>query len=166
LIVRVEVGGRSRVVDITRAATGFAVVLDGRSVEADLAPSPSGCSLLLDGRSYDVALDEQPAGTTVYVNGYAIPVRLRVSARRGVRSRGELDADEKGPRQIVSPMPGRVVKILVNVGDAIEKGQGLLIVEAMKMENELRAPGSGSVREVRVAEGERVEAKAVLIVIA
>ncbi len=66
---------------------------------------------------------------------------------------------------IVAPMPGRVVKVLVKAGDAVEARQGLVVVEAMKMENELRAPGAGTVTEVKVTEGASVEANAVLVVI-
>jgi biotin carboxyl carrier protein len=69
-------------------------------------------------------------------------------------------------RQLVSvPMPGKVVALLVSEGDAIEKGQGLVIVEAMKMENEVRSPITGSVKEIKVKPGDTVEGGAVLVVV-
>ena len=70
-----------------------------------------------------------------------------------------------GPRMIVAPMPGRIVKVLVKPGQSVSARQPLLVVEAMKMENELRAPRGGTVAEVRVAEGSSVEANAVLVVL-
>jgi biotin carboxyl carrier protein len=71
---------------------------------------------------------------------------------------------EAGPRSIVSPMPGRIVKVLVRAGETVAAQQGLIVVEAMKMENELRAPRAGRVTSVKVGEGTSVERGAVLIV--
>jgi biotin carboxyl carrier protein len=162
---RIDVGGRTRSLEVRRAAGGFEVTIDGRRVSADLARSPSGWSLLLDARSYDIAVDEQAGGTTVHVNGLAIPVFFEGAARRLGGNRGIRDA-ANGPWHVASPMAGRVVKVLVKPGDTVEARQGLVVVEAMKMENEIRAPGPGTVREVRVAAGAPVDASAVLVVIA
>ncbi len=96
----------------------------------------------------------------MHVNGTAVPLALRTSAQR--RRAGASDA---GDGRVVAPMPGRVVKVLVAAGTRVEARQGVVVVEAMKMENELRAPRAGVVREVRVAEGASVEAQAVLVVI-
>jgi biotin carboxyl carrier protein len=71
----------------------------------------------------------------------------------------------KGPVSVVAPMPGRVARVLVKVGDAVEVRQGLVVVEAMKMENELRSPRAGTVVDVRAREGARVEAQTVLVVV-
>ena len=163
--VRVEVGGRTRVVDVRRAGERGAVTIDGRTVAADLVRTPGGWSLLLDGRSYEIALEEAATGTTVHVDGRAVPVTFP-GARRFGRGGGRADAGSSGPRRITSPMPGRVVKVLVAPGDQVVARQGLIVVEAMKMENELRAPSAGTVAEVRVSQGASVEANAVLIVIA
>jgi biotin carboxyl carrier protein len=101
----------------------------------------------------------------VHVNGIAVP--LTIGDPRAARSRGghEHGGQGSGPHPVVAPMPGRVVKVLVKPGDAVASRQGLVVVEAMKMENELRSPRAGTVSEVRVAEGALVEAKAVLVVI-
>lgn len=161
--MEIEVAGRQRAVEVRRADGGFEATSDGRSVTASLVAAPSGWwSLLLDGRSYEVALDDQPPGSTVYVNGVAIAVS-RQTHRFGRRR--DVDGGTDGPRRVVSPMPGRVVRLLVKPGDQVAARQGLVVVEAMKMENELRAPVAGTVSEVRVAEGAPVDANAVLIVI-
>ena len=97
----------------------------------------------------------------VHVNGSEVPAALRTSVQR-LRGHG---GGAAGDGRVVAPMPGRVVKVLVAPGAAVEARQGLVVVEAMKMENELRAPRAGVVREVRVAEGASVEAQTVLVII-
>jgi biotin carboxyl carrier protein len=141
------------------------VEVGGRTQNVDVVPVPGGWSLLLDGRSYEVAVDVEQGRATVHVNGQPLSVTLP-GARRFGRGRGSQDADASGPRRIVAPMPGRIVKVLVRTGDAVTPRQGLVVVEAMKMENELRAPGAGTVTDVKVVEGASVEANAVLVVIA
>jgi biotin carboxyl carrier protein len=112
--------------------------------------------------SYEVAIEAGPAGErVVFVNGRAFPVR--VADPRAMFGRRADSAHRTG--DITAPMPGRVVKVLVARGDAVSARQPLVIVEAMKMENELRAPRAGTVADVRVSEGSSVEAHAVLIVI-
>jgi biotin carboxyl carrier protein len=173
----IETGSRTRSVHVRRGRGGYDVTVDGRRRAVDAVPiGLTAWSLLVGGRSYDIGIVERPAGElTVYVNGRMVPVRLggRLRGRRRAEStsRGQtpiidsLGFDPARPHAIVAPMPGRVVKVLVKVGDAVAARQGLVVVEAMKMENELRASRAGVVREVRVAEGASVEANTVLIVL-
>jgi biotin carboxyl carrier protein len=180
----IDVGGRTRHVGIRRAGDRFEVTLDGHRLLVDLARTNSGWSLLIgpvdagsaaDGnaeadvrrpmRSYDVAVEERGGSTTVYVNGHPIPVTIGGAAGRAGRQAPSAEQGSNGPRRIVAPMPGRIVKVLVKPGQAVAARQGLVVVEAMKMENELRAPGPGTVTDVKVAEGASVEANAVLVVI-
>ncbi len=115
--------------------------------------------------SYEVSFEPGANGDLiVHVNGVAVPVTV-VDGRRRRRERGGEAGADAQPRSIVAPMPGRIVKVLVQPGEAVEARQGLVVVEAMKMENELRAPRSGTVAEVRVSEGASVEANAVLVVL-
>ncbi|MEO5820067.1 MAG: biotin/lipoyl-containing protein [Vicinamibacteraceae bacterium] len=95
------------------------------------------------------------------VAGHAIPVAL---ANRRRRARAMLGAGN-GDQRVVAPMPGKVVKVLVAVGDAVEPRQGLVVVEAMKMENELSVPRAGTVVEIAVTEGTLVEAGRLLVVV-
>ena len=91
-------------------------------------------------------------------------VHLTVVDERQLRLRGsDSSMAEDGPQVVASPMPGKVVKLLVGPGDEVEDGQPLIVIEAMKMENELRAPTAGVVAEVFVAEGEAVDARTKLI---
>jgi biotin carboxyl carrier protein len=122
-------------------------------------------SLLLGTRSVDVAFESRPGGEQlVRVDGH--PVRLTVpDPRRGFGRRGHAAAAAAGPAAVSAPMPGRVVKVLVAPGDAVAARQPVIVVEAMKMENELRAPRAGTVREIRAVEGALVDAGAVLLVV-
>ncbi len=99
----------------------------------------------------------------VHVNGRQVALTISESGR--ARVRGGAAAHGHGPQRLLAPMPGKVVKVLVRPGDAVEAGQGLIVVEAMKMENELRAAKAGRVASVAVTEGQSVDAGAVLAVV-
>jgi biotin carboxyl carrier protein len=168
----VEVASRRRSVRVLHGDGAYDVAVDGRRQTVNAVPiGRTGWSLLLGGRSYDVGIVERATRElTVYVNGQPVPVGLGSKLRE--RSGGELESGGHtpgsglgGPQAVAAPMPGRVVKVLVRAGDAVAARQGLIVVEAMKMENELRAPRAGVIREVRVAEGASVEANAVLVVL-
>jgi biotin carboxyl carrier protein len=100
---------------------------------------------------------------TVHVNGTPVPVETR--SRRRATAGGAAADTTNGPVSIAAPMPGRIVKVLVSPGDSVAARQGLIVIEAMKMENELRAPRAGTVTAVKVAPGAPVEAGIVVVVI-
>jgi biotin carboxyl carrier protein len=142
------------------------MALDGRILSVDVTAIAGRWALLIGRRSYEVAVERRANGERiVYVNGLAIPVSI-VDPRQRLVRRGASASAETGPRSIVSPMPGRIVKVLVREGEAVAAHQGLVVVEAMKMENELRAPRAGQVSAVKVVEGMSVEANAVLVTLA
>ncbi len=170
----VEVGGRLRKVALQRKGDRFTVTIDGRAHVVDVKrPDARTLSLLVPDegsgqvRSWDVGIGEGTDGQlAVHVSGVRVPVRVTPS--RGAWGRRRADgagASLAGPARVVAPMPGRIVRLLVVAGDEVSAGQGLIVVEAMKMENELRSPKEGRVREVRAAEGASVEAGAVLVVV-
>jgi biotin carboxyl carrier protein len=169
VILHVDAGGRSRAVEVRGRDGHLVVVLDGREHTVDVIEISGAWSLLLGTRSYDVAFVEGPDGAMmVHVDGEAVPVSV-APLRPAWHARGRAAAQdggaEAGPRRILAPMPGKVVKVLVKPGDVVEARQGVVIVEAMKMENELRAPKAGTVSDVRVKEGASVEAGAILVVV-
>lgn len=171
----VEVGGRVRQVTIARTGETFAVTVDGHVRHLDVARTGARTlSLLVDSvSSKDVVISvgDTPGHLTVLLG--TIPVALtihsRADARRRSRNRGDGPARERasgtGPQRVTAPMPGKVVRVLVKVGDAVVARQPVVVIEAMKMENELRAPRDGQVTEVRAHEGASVDAGALLIVI-
>jgi biotin carboxyl carrier protein len=160
-----ESGGTTRQIE-NRDARFF---LDGRPVDVDAVKAGPAWSILIGGRSYEVFLVERGPGQLIaHVNGRAVTVRggpQRFGSPRdqAVGSVSSVAAD--GPRHVAAPMPGRIAKVLVRVGDRVTAHQGLVVVEAMKMENELRSPRAGIVTEIRAAEGALVEANAILIVL-
>ena len=172
MIYEVEINGRTRRLEVRPIDKGYAVSVDGHPHVVDVTTINGLVSLILgdDGTrsSYEVAIVEQPLSSgslTVHVNGRALTAV--VGASRGSWARRGQDAGTAGagPRAVTAPMPGKVVKMLVKAGDVVTARQGLVVVEAMKMENELRASKAGTVAEVKVTEGASVEAGTVLVVI-
>lgn len=115
-------------------------------------------SVLVDGTSYEVRID----GQQVTVEGR--PFRYEVDDPRQWKRSGDA-AGGQGRAAIVAPMPGKVVRILVSIGDDVEAGQGIVVVEAMKMQNELKAPRAGRVTAIQAKENDSVVAGTVLAVI-
>jgi acetyl/propionyl-CoA carboxylase alpha subunit len=163
--VRLEarVEERTIKVEVRRTEHGYSVRLDDATLQVDLvAVGRHFLSLIVDGQSHDVGLETLPGGYLVHLREGALPVLL-ADPLREVRSPMETQV---GPTRLTAPMPGRVVRVLAEKGREVEPGQGLIVIEAMKMENELKAPRRGCVHEVAVREGQAVEAGALLLVVA
>lgn len=172
MIYEVDINGRTRRVEIERAKEHYIVRIDGQQHVADVTVINGVWSLILGDngarRSYEVAIAEHPPASgnlSVHVDGRLITAA--VGAARGSWARRGHDAGPgaTGPASVKAPMPGKVVKILVKPGDTVAARQGIAVVEAMKMENELRAPKAGTVAQIKVAEGTSVEAGTVLVII-
>jgi biotin carboxyl carrier protein len=160
----VTIGGREVEVDLT----GPRPRVDGREVEADLArvPGTERVSLRLDGRSFtfDLARGARRGEWAVMAQGRRLAAAVVDERTRAIRQMaGAQEAHTE--RTIVAPMPGLVVRVEVEVGEAVRGGQGVVIVEAMKMENELKAPGDGVVARIEVQAGQTVEKGSVLLVL-
>lgn len=169
-----EVGGRFRSVELKRQTHGYEVIVDGRSRWVDAVHvAGSAWSLLVrepgepNSRSVDAAVIRRAASASfdVHINGFHFEVRPSPGLGRTARGAGAHASSGHGPQRITSPMPGKVVRVLVKAGDAVADRQALCVVEAMKMENELRAGRDGRVKDVLVSEGQSVEAGAPMIVI-
>jgi len=129
--------------------------------------TPGVYSLLLNGRSYEAFVSKRPGDAAGVASPYLITVGPRqylAELRDPRRWRGAGSSlTSEGPQEIVAPMPGRIVKVLVKEGEQVQRDQGLLVMEAMKMQNELRAPRAGRVERVSAMEGQGVEAGARLL---
>jgi biotin carboxyl carrier protein len=152
--------------DTRRVESGFSRISDSTVESGFPGPPKLGTSEGGSRTSYDIAFEPGANGElVVHVNGVAVPLSIvDRRRRRRLSGSGESGTDTR-PRTITAPMPGRIVRVLVQPGEAVRAGQGLIVVEAMKMENELRAPRGGTVAEVRVREGASVDADAVLVVL-
>jgi biotin carboxyl carrier protein len=162
-----EVEGLVRKVQVAHDGGRFEILLDGVPHSVDAAAiEPGRWSLLMsDGRSHEVVIvaNGHEGAATVLVDGSVVPIGVRDPRRR--RDAAGAQASAAGPVRILAPMPGKVVRVLVAPGDTVSARQSVIVVEAMKMENELRAPRAGIVGEVLVREGALVEAGTLLLTI-
>lgn len=167
------VGDTARSVTLQRQGAAWRVTVDGTSFDVHAADVDGRTlSLLIGaasgagaGRSVPAVVmpGREPGELQVAVAGRTIGVRVEANERS--RRLGAGAASATGPQKIVAPMPGKVVRVLVTPGDEVQPRQGLVVVEAMKMENELRAVRAGRVVSVSVVEGQSVDAGAVLAVV-
>ena len=141
----VSVDGRVLSVDFESVSGQpvYSLIIDGKSFESYIYETEDGLQVLLRGRLYNLTVEDEREK------------RLRAAAGSGVSESGEFN--------LKAPMPGLVVAIPVNEGDAVEKGQVLVILESMKMQNELKAPKAGTVSRIRVKAGEKVEQRQTLL---
>ena len=157
MIYEVTLGEKTYRVELTRAGEQWKCRLDGRELPVDIVYGQNGVlSLLLGGKSYEVKQETVGAETNVVV-GHE---RFNASVRdpRSFRSRSRVGAAEQGVMKIKAPMPGKVVRVLAGVGTQVELGQSVIVIEAMKMQNELKAPKNGVVKKINVEEGAAVDA--------
>jgi biotin carboxyl carrier protein len=161
----VQLAGAARgthVVELERDADRWRISLDGRALNADAAEiAPNVFSILLDGESQEVRVSPSASGALTLQTAHQ-EFTAEVIDPRAWRGRRHGAVEAEGRQQIVAPMPGKIIRVLVKEGEKVEAGQGLLVVEAMKMQNEIRSPKSGSVERVLVKEGQPVNAGEVL----
>jgi biotin carboxyl carrier protein len=138
--------------------------LDGDPVTVNAVYSrPNVISFIINGRAYEVKRELSPNDLHIWVGGARYHAEVRDP--RSLRSRRAVSGAARGPRKLAAPMPGKVVRILVAEGEAVEAGQGVMVVEAMKMQNEMKSPRAGTVRQLLVGEGASVNAGDVLAII-
>ncbi|MBV8205949.1 MAG: acetyl-CoA carboxylase biotin carboxyl carrier protein subunit [Acidobacteria bacterium] len=165
----VVIGDTLRRVELQRdpsATGGFLARVDGREFRFSAVKAGRNVlSIIMDGRSYQVLREAQGAegDTNIVISGVRYPVEVRdpraLLARRARSRHGD------GPRKLLSPMPGRVVRVLAEVGAQLAAGTGIIVIEAMKMQNELKSPKDGVLAKVAVTPGMAVNAGDVLAVV-
>jgi biotin carboxyl carrier protein len=161
-----EKGGETRSVELRELGdNAYEVTIDGRTVHVDAARSGRTIySIIEDGKQFEVIVDESGArGFDVLVGGQLL--HLQAFDERSRLLAATAKATASGPQRVESEMPGKVVKIAAPVGSAVAEGQGVVILEAMKMENEIKSPIDGVVKEMGVTEGQTVESGALLFVV-
>mgnify|MGYP001255535083 CR=1 FL=1 len=154
------------VVDLVELPSGaLEARVNGRAIDLDVVPVGGQLSVRVDAQVVDLTTEGVPPEMGAVASGHRSYVRVE-SERMRAADQAKKTTASGGDKVIRSPMPGRVVKVLVAKGDAVEVGQGLLVLEAMKMENEVRARVPGTVAEVHVAPGTAVEGSAKLVTLA
>lgn len=165
MVFEIDAEGRTHTVaiEVDRGREGhLTVTIGGTPALVDVRRTATGYSLLLDGAVVEAAVTDGAARGEMVVHLPHVSVPVSIDARR---RRGRTAAHADGEQRIAAPMPGRVLRILVAAGDEVALRQPVIVVEAMKMENELRAPKAGRIKEVAVEVGASVESGRLLVVI-
>jgi biotin carboxyl carrier protein len=161
----VKIEGRTREVEVTREAGGLRCRLDGHDRNVDTAEiAPGMYSILLDGQAFEVRVEENADGLRIETCGEVCTVAI-VDPRQWQGRHGHT-LEVEGRQQILAPMPGKIVRVLVRQGDAVQAGQGIVVIEAMKMQNEVRSRKTGIVEKLLVVDGKTVNAGEVVAVVA
>lgn len=160
--LHVEIAGQTR--SIQYSPDENTATVDGQELEVHARIlRPGVLSLIVDGRAWRIVLEEGPEESAVYLAGQRIA--FRIDDPRSLKDRRSHAAGADGPRAIKASMPGRVVRLLAREGDPVEAHQGIIVIEAMKMQNELKSPKAGRVSELRVSAGDTVASGDVLAII-
>jgi biotin carboxyl carrier protein len=161
MIYEVALNGQVHRLELKRTENGWGCTLDGKDISVDVVQiSADAISLLLNGKSYEIRRDE---GSKIFVENR--PYEVIVTDPRSWRGRrGRANADS-GARKLTASMPGKVVRLLAAEGDEVQAGQGIVVIEAMKMQNEIRSPKQGRVQKLLVKEGTNVNAGEVLALV-
>ncbi|MFQ5521264.1 MAG: biotin/lipoyl-containing protein [Candidatus Methylomirabilia bacterium] len=160
-----ELEGQTYSVEVKEAETGFRVQVGEEVWEVDARRPAEGIwSIITGGAAYAADVTEEGSWLLVDVDGESYRIRVETEDRHIIRTRGKGQA-HPGGQVLTAPMPGKVVHIAVSEGQAVKAGDGLVVIEAMKMENEFKAVADGTVKEVRVQVGRSVNGGDVLVVI-
>jgi biotin carboxyl carrier protein len=159
------VGRVSETVEVTGGDGSYRVTIGDQEWRVDARLGAQGiCSLVVDGVSWVADVSDRDGACVVEVAGERYAIDVEEQTRHIIRTRGGALTGEDG-HTVRAPMPGRITHVPVAAGDAVAPGDTLVVVEAMKMENELKASVAGTVREVRVQAGQAVNAGDVLVVV-
>ena len=161
----VLVNGEKLTVEMHRNSPDWAYYVEERDARgtASILPTEAGVySVLMDGKSYQARVFRSHGALQVSIGGITHTVEIvdPREIRRGANAMGG-----EGRQTLAAPMPGKVVKVLAKPGDAVEAGQGIVVVEAMKMQNEMKASRAGKVLSISAVEGSTVNAGDILAVV-
>ena len=159
----IAIDGKSYRLDLNRVDSRWSCRVDGREVEVDaVLARPDVLSLRIGNQAYEVKCERVAGEMHLWVGSarFAVDVRDPRSLRGRVRA-----VDDHGPKKLTAPMPGKIVRVLVNQGAEVEAGSGVVVVEAMKMQNEIKSPKKGTIQKILVSEGAAVNAGDVLAIV-
>lgn len=160
MVYEISIDGKSYRLELHQAEGNLVCRLDGREIEVDaVLARPDVLSLRLGNKAYEVKCERVGGDLHLWVG--SVRYEAEVRDPRSLRSRTRA-VDDHGPRKLTAPMPGKVVRILLREGAEVEAGTGVLVVEAMKMQNEVKSPKKGRIQKIVVSEGAAVNAGDVL----
>jgi biotin carboxyl carrier protein len=163
--LQAELNNEKHNVEIRRDGDRFFAVVDDRTYELEASePEPNVFLLKHEGKIYEIYISPVVSGTShVRIGSNEFDITIHDPKR--LRSSGSGHEQGEGMAEIKTAMPGKVVRLLVESGTEVKKGDGVVIVEAMKMQNEMRSPKDGVVKEIRASEGSTVNAGEILAII-
>jgi len=163
-----KVSGRELQVEVVESDGGFSLIVNGKPRHAEIdrigSDSDNLFSLIIGNRSHQLFFEEADNGHWVSVDGHKFFVELEDEKTRFIRGLIKSDTTPQRLTEIKAPMPGLIIKLFVKENQPVKKGNGLVIIEAMKMENEIRANRDGTVGKILINEGDSVDKGAVLII--
>jgi len=163
MLYDVTIDGKNHRLELNHADGRWTCRLDGRELQVDaVLARPDVLSLRIGNMAYEVRSERVANDLHVWVGSTRFAAEVRDP--RSLRGRKHA-GDDHGPRKIAAPMPGKVVRLLVHEGDEVEPGAGVAVVEAMKMQNEIKSPKKGKVQKILVGEGATVNAGEVLAIV-
>jgi biotin carboxyl carrier protein len=163
--INITLQGISKTVELSQPGDRPRWSIDGRELEADaIEISPGVYSILINGESIEAKVAGSSSSLRVVANGEEYVATIENV--RGLKKNRAGATEVAGRQSIVAPMAGKIIRTLVTAGDDVESGQGLMIVEAMKMQNEIRSPKSGKVERIAVVEGQTVNPGDIVAVVA
>ena len=163
MLYDVTIDGKNHRLELNHADGRWTCQLDGRELQVDaILARPDVLSLRIGNMAYEVRSERVANDLHVWVGSTRFAAEVRDP--RSLRGRKHA-GDDHGPRKIAAPMPGKVVRLLVHEGDEVEPGAGVAVVEAMKMQNEIKSPKKGKVQKILVGEGATVNAGEVLAIV-
>ena len=160
----VSIDGKNHRLDLNNVDGRWECILDGEKVNVDaVIARPNVMSLIVEGQAFEVKREMTATDLHLWVKSARFSVDVRDP--RSLRSRRARGGGVEGPQKLMAPMPGKIVRILAPAGTTVLAGQGVLVIEAMKMQNELKSPKDGTVKQVVVGEGASVSAGEVLAIV-
>jgi biotin carboxyl carrier protein len=163
MLYDITIDGKKYRLDLNRADGRWSCRLEGREFEIDaILTRPDVLSLRIGDRAYEVKSERVSNDLHLWIGSTCFAVEVRDP--RSLRGRTRA-GDDHGPRKITAPMPGKVVRLLVHEGDEVEPGSGVAVVEAMKMQNEIKSPKKGTIQKILVSKGAAVNAGDVLAIV-
>jgi biotin carboxyl carrier protein len=165
MIYDVIVDDKTHQVELTRGEKSWLCKVDGQDIEVDAELTTRDVlSVLVGNKAYEIKRERSLQGELHMVIGSA-RYAVDVQDPRSLRTRRALAGVEAGPQKVKAPMPGKIVRVLVAEKDQVKAGQGIIVMEAMKMQNEMKSPKDGIVQKLLAAEGSAVNAGDTLAII-
>jgi biotin carboxyl carrier protein len=163
MLYDVIIDGKHYRLDLNRADGAWSCCLDGKDLDVDaILVRPDVLSLRIGNLAHEVKSERVADDLYLWAGSRRFAVEVRDPRSLRGRSRA---GDDHGPRKIVAPMPGKVVRLLAGEGDEVEAGAGVAVVEAMKMQNEIKSPKKGRIQKISVSVGAAVNAGDVLAIV-